>query len=488
MRSLLSLLLLVSCCVCVRSELRIPPTSRELTGRFFSVSETKKIIFSPGNLQYNAALGSHVCADGSTQPGTWRFAEHQYDYVGDGTHGNVYYDGEKCDNKKIADDYDGWIDLFGWGTSGWNIGANQYLPWATSEDNTDYFPGGSSENCLTGDYAYADWGVYNDIINGTDTDPAGTWRTLTKDEQVYLFRERADAENLFGLGTVNEVNGLIILPDNWVQPSDAPVFVPSTSRGLHWNKTQFANDAKDNFSHNTYTSTQWRVMEQRGAVFLPCTGLRKGTNIERCGIGFYWASTRHDTELANGLYIGSRYFVITGGDFQLRGGRSVRLVKDVTPPPSAYKSQPFSVSSDRQITFSSGNLQYNAALGSHQCADGTMQQGTWRFAEHQWDYVGNGTNGNVYLNGDKCDNSKIAEDYDGWIDLFGWGTSGWNSGANAYQPWSTTMTYSDYSPGNDMTNSLTGAYAQADWGIYNEIKNGSQTDPAGTWRTLTFDE
>ena len=36
----------------------------------FSVSATQQVTFSPGNLQYNAALGTHQCADGKTLKGT----------------------------------------------------------------------------------------------------------------------------------------------------------------------------------------------------------------------------------------------------------------------------------------------------------------------------------------------------------------------------------------------------------------------------------
>lgn len=50
---------------------------------------------SPGNLQYQASTG------------IWRFAEHQYDYIGSG-------------NENISTSYSGWIDLFGWGTGRYN--------------------------------------------------------------------------------------------------------------------------------------------------------------------------------------------------------------------------------------------------------------------------------------------------------------------------------------------------------------------------------
>jgi len=83
-------------------------------------------------------------------------------------------------------------------------------------------------------------------------------------------------------------------------------------------------------------------------------------------------------------------------------------------------------------------------------------------------------------------NLNASADYDGWLDLFKWGTSGWNSGAGAYQPWSTVTNANNYNPGGSMKNDLTGDYANADWGVYNAISNGG--NQAGMWRTMTSDE
>lgn len=444
----------------------------------FSVSDNKKVTFAPGNLQYNAAKGTHECADGSTKQGTWRFAENQWDYVGDAENGNVYENGVKCDNTLISETYNGWIDLFGWGTSGWNSGANEYLPWATSENDADYYLGGNQNNHLTGSYAYADWGIYNAIGD----DPSGTWRTMTKDEWVYLFHERANAEKLFALGTVNGVQGTIILPDEWETPQGL-TFTLSTEKGLVWEGGQYTNANSDNYSHNTYTTAQWALMEAAGAVFIPAGGRRDSNTVKNASLrGFCWSSStgedgntyilRFTTEALQPQHVSNRY-----------RARAVRLVKDSVILPT-YVPKPFSVSTNKKVTFSPGNLQYNAAQGTHECADGTMQQGTWRFAEHQWDYVGDAANGTVYENGVKCDNALLSDTYDGWIDLFGWGTSGWSEGIKAYQPWATSKTQEDYYPGGSEENNLTGDYAYADWGQYNAVGN----DPAGTWRTLTEEE
>lgn len=139
-----------------------------------------------------------------------------------------------------------------------------------------------------------------------------------------------------------------------------------------------------------------------------------------------------------------------------------RIKKSNTiPVPMGVIPGEFAVSASKKVYFTQGNLQYQASPS------------TWRFAEHQWDYVGN-------------DNAHISSSYSGWIDLFGWGTSGWNSGATCYQPYSTST--SGYNPGGIATNDLTGACAQADWGVYNSIKVGESTIAAGTYRTLTIDE
>lgn len=124
----------------------------------------------------------------------------------------------------------------------------------------------------------------------------------------------------------------------------------------------------------------------------------------------------------------------------------------------------FSVASGRQVHFSKGNLRYSNA-GHHAVADG-VGDGTWRFADQQYDCVGNG-------------NTNVGENNTGWIDLFGRGCSGWNSGEVCYRPYSASYENGDYFRG-----SLANTYA--DWGRYNAIENGG--NEPGMWRTLTKDE
>ena len=266
----------------------------------FSVSATRQVHFSQGNLQYQASTS------------TWRFAEHQYDYVG-GDFGSVFENGVKSDNTNISSTYNGWIDLFGWGTSGWNSGAVCYQPWSTSTSTSDYYPGGSYTNSLTGAYAEADWAC-NAISNGGNV--AHQWRTLTSAEWSYLLNTRTNASDKRGTGNINGVGGLIILPDNWTLPSEC-TFTPGFASG------------NNGWTHNSYTHVQWALMESAGAVFLPAAGYRAGMTIGLANSdgGYYWSSTPYNDEYVNtvtfyGHTLGAaismnRYF-----------GHSVRPVKE----------------------------------------------------------------------------------------------------------------------------------------------------------------
>ena len=240
----------------------------------FSVSNSKQVYFSQGNLQYQASTG------------TWRFAEHQYDIIGN-------------NNSNISSSYSGWIDLFGWGTSGYN-GKEAYM---TSTNYSDY---GDGSNDIDG--TNYDWGVYNKISNGGNQ--AGQWRTLTSREWDYVISGRAQASRLMGQGSVNNVIGLILLPDDWKTPSSVKF---TYSPG--------------NYSTNVYTLDEWAEMQSYGAVFLPAAGYRQGTNIPNIGsFGFYWSSSANGDDNAYCLYFGN---YVVSNHLHRYLGPSVRLVQDV---------------------------------------------------------------------------------------------------------------------------------------------------------------
>lgn len=273
---------------------QVPPDPPSVDGMLpgaFSVSATQQVHFSQGNLQYKAFTN------------VWRFAEHQYDYVGSA-------------NSNIGSTYNVWIDLFGWGTSGWNSGAVCYQPWSTSRTSSDYYPGGSYTNGLTGAYAEADWAYHNAISNGGNA--AHLWRTLTRAEWDYLFNTRTNASSKRGTGYINGVGGLIILPDSWTLPSGC-----SFSSGL--------SSGADDWAHNSYTLSQWSSMEAAGAVFLPAAGERPGTNAGGADIlGRYWSSTPSNSSEGSASHIYFLCYSLNAPYSDARFmGYSIRPVRDV---------------------------------------------------------------------------------------------------------------------------------------------------------------
>ena len=283
----------------------------------FTVASGKTVHFSQGNLQWTAA-GNHDTRGGE-RPGTWRFAEHQFDIIGD-------------ENDSISDTYtDGWIDLFGWATSG-------YYPEGSPDDRRQpYRWDRGNETYGNGEYDFRgsldlDWGYYNDISNDGGYG-VGPWRTLSKDEWCYMIKplyfhegewkpytgeSRANAENLRGFATIGGcTHGVVVLPDDW------------TGVGIDCSFTDWTD--------NKFTHPEWREMEENGAVFLPAAGARDEK--ETSGVNFwgcYWSGTHYETESAiyfdfstikNPELGDFRAYV---GYFERFRGRSVRVVKFVT--------------------------------------------------------------------------------------------------------------------------------------------------------------
>ena len=235
----------------------------------FSVGGDRRVSFSKGNLQYLPAAN------------LWKFADNQYDYIGNS-------------NKYIKYSYRNWVDLFGWSAS------NTTAPFGVSRstDVADY--SGS----------FLDWG-----INAICGDEPGIWRTLTKNEWEYLLNKRTDAKKLRGLAQVNGVNGIIFLPDDWVEIPEL-VFKPITS----------------DYSQQSFTIQQWLLFEQHGAVFLPAAGRRDGNALlNQNDYGNYWSMIRENDRFAD-------YFAFTSSDMyvdarqEIHIGRSVRLVYDTVIP------------------------------------------------------------------------------------------------------------------------------------------------------------
>jgi uncharacterized protein (TIGR02145 family) len=171
--------------------------------------------------------------------------------------------------------------------------------------------GGNSNNDLTGAYSKSDWGVYNKISNGGNQ--SNLWRVLTSEEWVYLIEKRDKSDLLCGQATVNGKRGLVILPNEWELPN-----------GLHWVGMPY------DWVTNQYDEQEWKEMEENGAVFLPFTGLREGTEMveDFKNAGMYWSSTHRNEKIAFIMAFGIQG-IIAPRDFCNRSsGCAVRLVKD----------------------------------------------------------------------------------------------------------------------------------------------------------------
>lgn len=274
----------------------------------FSVGEGKQVYFSKGNLQYQASSN------------TWRFAENQWVFVGgfDDNDGNTYGNVIGSSNNEIDSCYSGWIDLFNWGTSGYNHGAVCYQPWEISNDyENDYKAYGNSSYNLYDQSGQADWG-YNAISNGGNVE--NSWRTLTKEEWEYLFKTRETTSGIrYAKAQVNGVNGIILLPDNWV---DNSVF-----------SLQEYNTPNATFTSNMISLSSWNsYFSNKGVVFLPEAGQRDYRNqyalaypLNSC----YWASSQYPSTISEGFA-----YCVAFGDSSLNykssnlrcKGFSVRLV------------------------------------------------------------------------------------------------------------------------------------------------------------------
>ena len=181
-----------------------------------------------------------------------------------------------------------------------------------------YIVGDNSNNGLVGQYANADWGVYNAISNGGNK--AGLWRTLTSDEWEYVINGREGSR--FCKATLNGVKGLILIPDGWDNVSFALNRINSTGAA---------------FDANTISQSTWEnTCAPAGLVFLPQTGKRVCNGMGDHyvvtldlseGYGLYWSSTAKTETSAYQYNFHSGNVNLDGG---LRyQGLAVRLVQDV---------------------------------------------------------------------------------------------------------------------------------------------------------------
>ena len=291
---------------------KVTPTIVE--NAYFSVGNNKYVQFSTGNLQYEVGTN------------TWSFAEEQYKVIG----GEAYTGSNNTNYGMNEPGYTGKLDLFGWSSDG-KFGVNP--------SNTDAHYGYAGSD-------FVDWG---ELVNETG------WYTLNKEEMRHILNRTKDGKKLWALATINDLVGLILLPDNWdTNISLVYGYVP----------TQFV------YTENQLTIEQWEELETAGAVFLPAGGSRTGGygNTDKAGgtgtvdanehyfhvdnvniYGYYWLNTQDPRETHKNC---ASFLILPGWDEgptvdaegiddlstpptiwsrEKRRGNSVRLVKEVNP-------------------------------------------------------------------------------------------------------------------------------------------------------------
>lgn len=244
------------------------PDANTVHGVFTIDGSGHTVKFSRGNLQYQASTN------------TWQFAAHQYDFIG-------------ADNENIAENYSGWIDLFGWATNGNSGNGTHYQPYDNTSTADTYGNSIAPEGGETLTSA-SDWGSKI----GSD------WRTLTNAEWDYIVDTRASGATVEGnsdarfvLITIrtddNSVRGMLLFPDGYDQ---------GTPSGVTWS-------ASDINAHGisitaSCTVAGWEALEAAGCVFLPCAGQRDGTTISNTGTqGYYWTVTSNTGTKSHALSV-----------------------------------------------------------------------------------------------------------------------------------------------------------------------------------------
>lgn len=258
------------------------------TGYLFSVSSGKKVYFAKSNLMWK----------GPTASEPWSLMEKPWSMVE--SYGSV------SENYGVTAK-EATVSLFGWGTFGasvigdsaWNACKE---PWETTTNPAGYGP--TSGNLPSGKDWGANIGEQWRVLSGGDT---GEW--------YYLLCNRG---NKHGGVTVENVHGVIIVPDTWTGGLDSSM------------STWTDNNSP---SGESMTEEQWNAAYgSKGAVFLPNAGYRFGATVngvnESCA---YWSSTAVGAGDAYSVdfYVyglDNNYGVNYGGR---QFGYSVRLVREI---------------------------------------------------------------------------------------------------------------------------------------------------------------
>ena len=275
----------------------------------FSVSETKKVIFAKGNVQF-------IAGDGTNEDPKWQFAANQYSAIKK-TKGNTTAAASRSTQAAA-------IDLFGWGATGENeYGAEAYT---VTKQNALYktieTPDATEKLTIENK---ADWGY---CFGGEKS----AWYTTPRTEFAYIFNDRSCCSTVNGVENARfaasiiaeKYNGIILFPDTFTMPSDVTISVESINNF----KIPRTSD-KNYYTANPITLEQWASLEAAGCVFLPATGNSStASSIANLTYGFYWCA---DAITATGsLSIAWNLTALTGDTARNRSQScAVRLVSEV---------------------------------------------------------------------------------------------------------------------------------------------------------------
>lgn len=220
----------------------------------FSVSPTKKVHFSRGNLQAKYT-GSFY---------TWDFAENQNDVIG-------IFPGNTTIGNYGQNYKDNVVDLFGWSTPATNFGISK------SVKNEEY-----SGN-------FVDWGIAYCVSKGIT--PTDIWRTLSYEEWQYLFETRTvnggqgEGKSYSVNITYDETLGTVIYPDDYTGEvlsgsvatlPEGVVFLPDGGR-------RYGNDYilhLDGYFYWSSTEISFDLTKARSLYFI--NNHIRSHNAERC--------------------------------------------------------------------------------------------------------------------------------------------------------------------------------------------------------------
>lgn len=293
----------------------------------------KKIVFAPGNLQGTITAKPTSDSDKYGAAGSWRFASHQYDALGD------------CSGNKfgaVGQD----LDLFSW------IGASATYDYESAPDSKwgVIWPNNSADAEAVGSthpekikYSWAE------LFNGV-TYPAGTWRLPNGDKeggdsstewQRLVYARTTTSGYVVAKATIKNgedlvARGLIVFPDTYTHPYGVKALV-------NYGR---ADSAAGHYADNEITLAEWDILENvGGCAFLPVTsnrirsgGANTSTNISDAA---YWADystnttqgcimVASDADVSAKSLNGNSSTTISVAKSCLRkNGCAVRLIRDV---------------------------------------------------------------------------------------------------------------------------------------------------------------